>query len=795
MKSNKIYYKTEYRKKIKALSKFNIFIKDRISKKDVIQEVKQKKKKSLLGPILYKNCYNLYDIISKLYNKWVYKRKYNIKYSLYFLCLRVSLNKKWNFFKNQLVFESLFNGFIYFFLVVNWLWVSEWNKWISLTNIVEYSFFTIDIILKFVKKNHDDYIPSLSKYYNTILFSFFYNINCFNNFVNLYNMYLFDSLDIFFALYNIEEFKLEYEKSITDKKKWKDIRKASFYYLDKDILNDYYNISFFTFCIYEFNVVFSEYNLYFLTLKFFEYWVNCIIEFNNRLYLVEKKKELFKFNLNNLKNVDIKIYRNNFFPIRVKYNLFISNIDYFIFLKFFTYNFYIRSCNYFFEFASHRKYFLIYHNNPASINKGSLATWDNDKLYKSLLILLPHNINKNFNFYNMKELDLFSSFFYRKYDKKIREIMQYFGDDFNIRFLHKLKNSSNYLFSINKFFNYNLIDFYNLKNKVESYKNVMAINSVYEYRFANSSFKTMEEFLITIFKTPLEYYRYFSDLYKNFSYNVIFNIFNKYKKYFFFEDLFNCDKISKLTFYLHFLRFFCRLFNVKIFFFKYNLLWDLIENERHENLLKIKVFSKFYDFFEKKKIFIFLKKIKKKNYINKWSIQKFFNIIKYNSMFYLDIYSMNILFSGWIYEILFSFRYMLFVNIYNKFVDLNQPFDNYKFIVSLKDFYFQLIIENIELFLIIMFFFKKNLMRNYLFLNKKNKISNNFIYRKYTLFTWLNYNYYNDVFDDLESFCKDLYSEKLNKWILRYFYNRSELYMFYSESLINSYINRKRILL
>lgn len=69
MKSNKIYYKTEYRKKIKALSKFNIFIKDRISKKDVIQEVKQKKKKSLLGPILYKNCYNLYDIISKLYNK------------------------------------------------------------------------------------------------------------------------------------------------------------------------------------------------------------------------------------------------------------------------------------------------------------------------------------------------------------------------------------------------------------------------------------------------------------------------------------------------------------------------------------------------------------------------------------------------------------------------------------------------------------------------------------------------------------------------------------------------------
>ena len=42
---NKIYYNTEYRKKIKALSKFNIYIKDRVSKKDEIQEIRKKKKK------------------------------------------------------------------------------------------------------------------------------------------------------------------------------------------------------------------------------------------------------------------------------------------------------------------------------------------------------------------------------------------------------------------------------------------------------------------------------------------------------------------------------------------------------------------------------------------------------------------------------------------------------------------------------------------------------------------------------------------------------------------------------
>ena len=35
---------------------------------------------------------------------------------------------------------------------------------------------------------------------------------------NIY-LYLFDSLDLFYALYNVEEFKLEHEKNFTEKKK------------------------------------------------------------------------------------------------------------------------------------------------------------------------------------------------------------------------------------------------------------------------------------------------------------------------------------------------------------------------------------------------------------------------------------------------------------------------------------------------------------------------------------------------------------------------------------------------
>jgi hypothetical protein len=69
MKQDKIYYNTEYRKKIKALSKFNIFIKDRIGKNDIIQEIRLKKKKELLGPLIYKILSKFYILIKNIYDK------------------------------------------------------------------------------------------------------------------------------------------------------------------------------------------------------------------------------------------------------------------------------------------------------------------------------------------------------------------------------------------------------------------------------------------------------------------------------------------------------------------------------------------------------------------------------------------------------------------------------------------------------------------------------------------------------------------------------------------------------
>jgi hypothetical protein len=672
------------------------------------------------------------------------------------------------------------------------LWVNEWNKWASFTDILESNFFNIIIILKYINNYFYNYISYLSKgIYKKLLYSYLFFSNFNDSLINYYNLYLFFSLDNFFIIYNIEEIKLEHDKNFTKKEKWKNIKKFIFGYLDIDIFNDYYNLSFFSLAIYECYILPDQYNIHYITFKFFDYWIDYIINFNYNLYLKKKEKFIFKYKF--LNNLYINIFKTNFYSIRVRYNLFLSNIDYFIFIKGFTYNSYIRNYNYFYEMSSQRKLFLIY-NNPTSTNKGSLTIWNYDKLYKKYMLFPPSNINNYFNLLKLKKDASFFNF-NKKEEKNETYLWSLFFKDFNIKFLHKINSSNYFYFSINKFFNFNLIDFYNYKNRLESYKDVMAIKSVYEYRFANSSFKTMDEFASTIFKTSLENFIYFDDLYKNFNYTIVLNIYKKIENKFFFKDFYNIYNKKNLKKNLQFLKFLSRLVKIRIYFFKFFLLWNLIEEEKRENLLRIDVFSRFYYIFEEKKLFNLIDKIKRKKFYKRWSMKKFFNIIKYNSMFYLDIYSMFILFSGWLYEIIFFHRFMNFINIYNKLLNSYNIYNNYKYLTTFKDFFFQLVYENVEYSLIILFINinKIKLYNKYNYINKKHKIFNNFIYRKYTLNAWLEHKFYDDLFDDLIYFEKGSYSLKLSKWILRYFYKKAELYMFYSESLNNNYINNKRL--
>jgi hypothetical protein len=80
---------------------------------------------------------------------------------------------------------------------------------------------------------------------------------------------------------------------------------------------------------------------------------------------------------------------------------------------------------------------------------------------------------------------------------------------------------------------------------------------------------------------------------------------------------------------------------------------------------------------------------------------------------------------------------MFFVNIYNKFLQNLKFHKNFKYITSFKDFYFQLAYENKDFSLIFLFLFIKKIKnnKNYDYINNKNRINNNYIYRNYTLYS------------------------------------------------------------
>jgi hypothetical protein len=157
------------------------------------------------------------------------------------------------------------------------------------------------------------------------------------------------------------------------------------------------------------------------------------------------------------------------------------------------------------------------------------------------LLLYRNDINNNFTLFNIERIEPFFNFYNRRNNKYSNYVINFFLKDLNVKLLYKINFSKSLFFSINKFYNFNLIEFYNFKNRLDSYKNVMLIDSVYEYRFANSSFKTMDEFIVTIFKTPLENYLFFNDLYKQFSYNIVYKMIKGIEEFFFFQDFNNLN--------------------------------------------------------------------------------------------------------------------------------------------------------------------------------------------------------------------------------------------------------------
>jgi hypothetical protein len=73
--------------------------------------------------------------------------------------------------------------------------------------------------MKYINAYFFNFLNYISKGYDKLLHSLFYNLNNSNHLINIYNIYLFNALNDFFVLFNIEEIKLEHEKTHTVKEK------------------------------------------------------------------------------------------------------------------------------------------------------------------------------------------------------------------------------------------------------------------------------------------------------------------------------------------------------------------------------------------------------------------------------------------------------------------------------------------------------------------------------------------------------------------------------------------------
>jgi hypothetical protein len=73
-------------------------------------------------------------------------------------------------------------------------------------------------MFRYVNNYFIEYNNCIVNNYNELLLGIFFDSKISENSINLYNLYLFNSLHLFYVLYNIEEIKLEHDKNVTKKK-------------------------------------------------------------------------------------------------------------------------------------------------------------------------------------------------------------------------------------------------------------------------------------------------------------------------------------------------------------------------------------------------------------------------------------------------------------------------------------------------------------------------------------------------------------------------------------------------
>lgn len=497
---------------------------------------------------------------------------------------------------------------------------------------------------------------------------------------------------------------------------------------------------------------------------------------------------------NNLKNFNLKnfILDYKFYYIKMPAVIFLLYSWYAIYFKRVRYNNYIIAHKFFQEYPSRMNYF-IWLNNTRSSNLWKYA---------------PLKFQKLFTVYHYKsyvEINLFNEFFYFYFGLKTR--LKKFINNNNIWLKQSYFNLTNNIlvkqlikdqnlvknkfdislvfneYLTNNAYNYEMLEAYTL------FMNTPIVKFETKFCLGRLGYWEYDEMLETVFtfindQRRLQYYmkkRLVATLY----FSIYNNYYNNYYNLYFIKDFYNYKNLNDMIKYKKIFTFYNKLIYIVFFFldpFFFKYFWKRCFPKKWNKLWKI------YEFVWKN---IFLVKFF-------YGVEKFgqleFSIKKYSFfMFFLNwrIDTGSSMLKNFWYSDIISYNNIIINLIYkNRFIELvkqiNALWKKYKinnwykfvyfiYLVNLKNFYFDLLYENIEYGLIFFFFnIQKNLNNLFFcdFEQSKNIIFYNYIYRFYVLVILFQNRYYDNWFYDWKKRILMTYVDNFHKHDGKHYYSK-----------------------
>jgi hypothetical protein len=658
----------------------------------------------------------------------------------------------------------------------------------------------IDTFYYFFKFYFEDFFKLNSYFYN-LSESYIYDLNFEEQYIYIYNLYFYHSLDRFYLLFNMDALKYEHDKSLTLEKHWDKIPKKILSHFDYNLLG-YCNNFFNSFYIIESFKTFNSINGFWINYDFFDIYYL----YNNGVsvldYYIEKKEIELKSKEYDLMpfvliNTRLEEKLDKFSILLRKFKLTLA-LDFFLVFNFYSlylrrlrYNYYMRNLPILNEFTGIKHLYVLV-NNPFGKNRTKIDILRFQKLF-TINYYKDHISQRNFN----KKFKLFLSDFTRRkrfyeYNKKLNKfIFKLLLKNKFINFYFKLRDTEykglkELSHSPSKFLIYNFL--YDSINELldfllfsTSFKLLMKFKSVFKFALEGSTYLELCDFVDVIYMSPMPIIKYYFDLQIDLFNEIYEDIY--YKNFImpnFFKDFYNLYKNSNYYFfYLKLSSFFIKLYTLVIcgidllffqvyqknFFYKWT--WPYIFL-----LYYACIFFVYYTVENLNKIsYKFIKKIDLLMLRLNW---------RFNISPYIDYPDRQIPMFFYSHGLVNAINTNRLHNLYNKtlfyfkYNNIKAIHDNFKYSLFLKNIYFPLLYENIEYSLI---FFFLNLERILKLLkitwyeSTSERLNTTFIYRYYYLTIILDHDRYKDWFDDWS---------KREFWIF-YYWKQYEGYEFYKK--------------